>query len=92
MHGCLRVSSSDPIDPYQQHLFSYRLVESIPLGLYEGQKVLIHPPTYQAWLELFQKANKTILIGGFYWSLLVKDTGDGFTSDPTGSANIVSDR
>ncbi|CAD5232320.1 unnamed protein product [Bursaphelenchus xylophilus] len=62
----------------------YELVESLPVGLYEGLKVKRLRSTYESWMELMDSANKSIDIGTMYWSLLVKNTGNNFTdNDPS---------
>lgn len=38
------------------------------------------------------EAQQEVLLGSYYWSLLVQDTGDGYTSDPTNTSGDVDSK
>ena len=48
-------------------------MESIPEGLEYGPNRTIQPSIYESWLGLIKKAEKSIDIASFYWSLRGKD-------------------
>ncbi|VDP25051.1 unnamed protein product [Heligmosomoides polygyrus] len=74
------------------YAFSFRFVicESIPAGLTFDPTYPIYNSTTNCWLRLMSEAQTDILIGSYYWSLLVQNTGDNYTADTTGTAGDVS--
>lgn len=61
----------------------------MPIGLFEGKEVKRLKSTFDAWNELLDLAEKNLDVASFYWSLLAKDTNDGFGWDD--SAQSVSE-
>lgn len=55
------------------------MVESIPEGL-DFNSTTSHPSIYHAWLNLMSKAQSSVDIASFYWTLTNDDTG---TQEPT---------
>ncbi|KAK3892292.1 hypothetical protein Pcinc_003912 [Petrolisthes cinctipes] len=52
---------------------SFQLVESIPENLTYSPGSVHYPSTYQAWTSLIQRAESSIDIAAFYWTLLNED-------------------
>lgn len=84
-NGCKNDDSSKTIDadsgPKCEQSCQYELVESMPIGLYEGTSVLRFNSTADSWKKLMGLAKESVYITAFYWSLLANDTGDNFKWD-----------
>ncbi|PAV70790.1 hypothetical protein WR25_05411 isoform D [Diploscapter pachys] len=62
------------------------ICESIPAGLVFDSKYPIFNKTTDCWLRLLNEAQNEVTIASFYWSLLVEDTGDNYTTDSTNTS------
>ncbi|KHJ88349.1 phospholipase D domain protein [Oesophagostomum dentatum] len=68
------------------------ICETIPAGLTFNSTYPIFNRTTDCWMRLMSKffwrdeAQKEILIGSYYWSLLVENTGDNYTVDYTNTS------
>ncbi|XP_013784651.1 phospholipase D3-like isoform X2 [Limulus polyphemus] len=57
----------------------FQLVESIPENLTYTKGSPLHPSIFEGWLDLIEKAEKSIDIASFYWTL----RGDDVVPDPS---------
>ncbi|CAI4222808.1 unnamed protein product [Auanema sp. JU1783] len=99
-NGCNSSTTSScpdlPTPPSCADTCEFVVCESIPDGLQFDPKYQRFNSTTDCWMRLLKEAQQEVLLGSFYWSLLVKDTGDNYTSDPTNTSgqqiydNIVS--
>nr|XP_018917049.1 PREDICTED: phospholipase D3-like [Bemisia tabaci] len=60
------------------------LVESIPVGLTYDNNSVSFPSTFETWYDMIERANSTIDIASFYWSL----RNDDVISEPHPSSKL----
>ncbi|CAJ0588238.1 unnamed protein product [Cylicocyclus nassatus] len=62
------------------------ICETIPAGLTFNSSYPIFNRTTDCWMRLMNEAEKELIIGSYYWSLLVENTGDNYTVDTTNTS------
>ncbi|RCN49818.1 phospholipase D domain protein [Ancylostoma caninum] len=62
------------------------ICETIPAGVTFNSSYPVFNKTTDCWMRLMNEAQKEIVIGSYYWSLLVQNTGDNYTVDTTNTS------
>ncbi|KAK6759113.1 hypothetical protein RB195_016372 [Necator americanus] len=76
--------SCNPPPPVEcERTCEFVICETIPAGLSFNPSYPIFNRTTDCWMRLMKEAQNEILIGSFYWSLLVKNTGNNYETDTT---------
>ncbi|EPB79928.1 phospholipase D domain protein [Ancylostoma ceylanicum] len=66
------------------------ICETIPAGVTFNSSYPVFNRTTDCWMRLMNEAQKEIVIGSYYWSLLVQNTGNNYTVDHTNTSGDVS--